>query len=156
MTTNNIQSDNLLALEPAPDGYYTMKRILIVEDERLFAQLLCDALSDQEDTEVVVAHNGREALEIMDESQFDLLLTDIHMPELNGRELLKNLRSRDNQVGIIVLTAFPEVDYIKEFNDLGIVEFLSKDECDLSALQELVADYFHRQKVDFLADAFDE
>lgn len=133
-----------------------MKKILIVEDEKLFAQLLSDALSDNEDTDVELASNGRIALQMMDSTDYDLVLTDIHMPEMNGREFLKSLRSRNSKVGIIVLTAFPEVDYIKEFNDLGIEDFLSKDECDLNALQKLVEDYFHRRKVDFLVGGFDE
>ena len=60
----------------------------------------------------------------------------------------------NNDVGIIVLTAFPQADYIKQFNDLEIVEFLSKDECDLIALQTLVSSYLHKQKVEFLSEDF--
>ena len=129
-------------------------RILVVEDEKLFAQLLSDALSDQENVEVSIAPNGKVALEMIAETEFNLVLTDIHMPEMNGREFLKHLRGLNNNVGIVVLTAFPQADYIKEFNDLEIVEFLSKDECDLQALQSLVAAYLHRQKVEFLSDGF--
>ena len=131
-----------------------LHKLLIVEDERLFAQLLCDALSDIEGTEVEIAHNGREALVKISESNYDLILTDIQMPEMNGKELLKTIRSHDEKVGILVLTAFPEVDYIREFNDLGIEDFLSKVECDLENLQNLVVEYFRRKEIEFLSDSF--
>ena len=120
----------------------------------MFAQLLSDALSDQENVEVSIASNGKIALEMIEETEFNLVLTDIHMPEMNGREFMKQLRGLSNNVGIVVLTAFPQADYIKEFNDLEIVEFLSKDECDLTALQTLVSSYLHKQKVEFLSEDF--
>lgn len=132
----------------------SVDRILIVEDEKLFAQLLSDALSDQENVEVSMASNGKIALQMLEDTEYNLVLTDIHMPEMNGREFLKNLRGLNNDVGIIVLTAFPQADYIKQFNDLEIVEFLSKDECDLIALQTLVSSYLHKQKVEFLSEDF--
>ena len=50
--------------------------------------------------------NGKIALEMMDETEFNLVLTDIHMPEMNGREFLKHLRSIVITIGIVVLTAF--------------------------------------------------
>jgi len=133
-------------------GFMSVDRILIVEDEKLFAQLLSDALSDQENVEVSMASNGKIALQMFEDTEFNLVLTDIHMPEMNGREFLKNLRGLNNHVGIIVLTAFPQADYIKQFNDLEIVEFLSKDECDLIGLQTLVSSYLHKQKVEFLSE----
>ena len=132
----------------------SVDRILIVEDEKLFAQLLSDALSDQENVEVNMASNGKIALQMLEDTEYNLVLTDIHMPEMNGREFLKNLRGLNNDVGIIVLTAFPQADYIKQFTDLEIVEFLSKDECDLIALQTLVSSYLHKQKVEFLSEDF--
>lgn len=135
-------------------GFMSVDRILIVEDEKLFAQLLSDALSDQENVEVSMASNGKIALQMLEDTEFNLVLTDIHMPEMNGREFLKNLRGLNNHVGIIVLTAFPQADYIKQFNDLEIVEFLSKDECDLIGLQTLVSSYLHKQKVEFLSEGF--
>lgn len=131
-------------------------KILVVEDEKLFAQLLSDALSDQDSLEVHMASNGKEALEMLKNEEYSLVLTDIHMPEMNGREFLKRLRSVNNMIGIVVLTAFPQVDYIREFNDLGIVEFLAKDECDLEVLQNLVSNFLHLQKVEFLSDDFED
>ena len=67
----------------------SVDRILIVEDEKLFAQLLSDALSDQENVEVNMASNGKIALQMIEDTEYNLVLTDIHMPEMNGREFLK-------------------------------------------------------------------
>lgn len=131
-----------------------LHRILIVEDEKLFSQLLCDALSDLEATAVDLAGNGQEALEKISKADYDLIITDIQMPLMNGKDLLKNIRSINQNVGILVLTAFPEVDYIREFNSLGIEDFLSKTECDLELLQQMVQGFLRRRQIEFLSDVF--
>lgn len=145
-------SDPIKNLNSAQTGI--LHRILIVEDEKLFSQLLCDALSDLEATAVDLAANGQEALEKILQTEYDLIITDIQMPFMNGRDLLKNIRSQDQNVGILVLTAFPEVDYIREFNDLGIEDFLCKTECDLELLQHMVQGILRRRQIEFLSDVF--
>ena len=145
-------SDPIKNLNSAQTGI--LHRILIAEDEKLFSQLLCDALSDLEATAVDLAANGQEALEKILQTEYDLIITDIQMPFMNGRDLLKNIRSQDQNVGILVLTAFPEVDYIREFNDLGIEDFLCKTECDLELLQHMVQGILRRRQIEFLSDVF--
>ncbi|PCJ18764.1 MAG: hypothetical protein COB02_10040 [Candidatus Cloacimonadota bacterium] len=132
-----------------------LRNILIVEDELLFSQLLSDALQDAGNYCIDLASNGKEALEALNNKEYELVMTDIHMPEMNGQEFIKKLRVQNSEIGIIVLTAFPKVNYIREFNDLGIEDFLSKDECDLVALQNLVKEFFRKRDVDFLAADFE-
>lgn len=131
-----------------------LRNILIVEDEKLFSQLLSDALQDGGQYSIDLAKNGKQALELIGNKEYELMMTDIHMPEMSGQELIKKIRSNNQDMGIIVLTAFPKVNYIREFNDLGIDEFLTKDDCDLIALQDLVQEFFRKRDIEFLADDF--
>ena len=137
------------------DDTINLRNILIVEDEKLFSQLLSVALQDAGKYSIDLASNGNEALDLIGKKEYELVMTDIHMPEMNGQDFIKKLRAKDADIGMIVLTAFPKVNYIREFNDLGIEEFLSKDECDLLALQELVREFFRKRDIAFLAEDFD-
>ncbi|MBW7874827.1 MAG: response regulator [Candidatus Cloacimonetes bacterium] len=128
------------------------KKILIVEDERLFAQLLCDALQALPNVIVHVAENGVLALERFQSDSYDLIFTDIHMPEMNGVEFLKKIRTLNDKVGIFVLTAHVQENYIRTFNNLGIEDFLAKSDCDLMELRNLVLNYFHKQAVQLFAE----
>jgi CheY-like chemotaxis protein len=66
------------------------KRILIVDDEKVFSDYLRQILS-RKGFESAVAHNGEEALALCERSTYDLILTDIKMPKMDGLELLKRL-----------------------------------------------------------------
>lgn len=124
----------------------------MVEDERLFAQLLSDALSSIPGVQVQTAANGEDALAIMQSQRFDLIFTDIHMPKMNGIQFLARLRETDENIGIFVLTAHPQEDYIRSLNHLGIEDFLVKSDCDLMELRSVVEHYFHRRDVELLSE----
>lgn len=79
-------------------------RILIVEDEPMLLKMLCATLK-REGYEVAASSNGREALEKFKESSFDLILTDIWMPEMNGLQLLEKLKEMDEHPKVVVITA---------------------------------------------------
>ena len=81
------------------------KTILVVEDEEIERKLLSEVLETLA-YEVAQAQNGREALDIMSKQKVDLILTDVHMPELNGLELLKRVREMGNNLPVIIMTGF--------------------------------------------------
>jgi CheY-like chemotaxis protein/Tfp pilus assembly protein PilZ len=79
------------------------KRILLVDDEPTFCAAF--ALEFQNiGFHVVTAENGRRALEIIDEFQVDIIITDVRMPEMDGIELLRQVKSNKPEMPIIVLT----------------------------------------------------
>jgi CheY-like chemotaxis protein len=86
-----------------------MKKALIVDDDALIVQLLADLLKS--DVAVTTAHDGAEAWEKLQREEFDLLITDIWMPQMNGLELLAQVRTLQHQPNIIVMSAddTPEV-----------------------------------------------
>ena len=83
-------------------------RILVVDDDTLIRALM-SSFMERIFGEVVSAMDGQEALEKFDEfGTFDVVLTDIRMPRMNGRELIKELRARDEKLFIAVMSGAPE------------------------------------------------
>lgn len=80
-------------------------RILVAEDERLAALVVEDALCDQ-GHHVVLARDGREALDIAGTCEFDVLVTDLAMPGITGWELIPLLRARRADLPVVVMTGY--------------------------------------------------
>lgn len=102
--------------------------ILIVEDDELGARTLASLLaSDGHRTEVVC--NGRQAIERLRTGEFDLLITDIYMPDMDGIELLRNLRHYTEPPPIIAISGggrTVQVDYLDLAQRLGASQVLRK------------------------------
>src|SRR5699024_3374325 len=81
-----------------------MHKILIVEDDEKIARVIQLEL-EFESYEVSNAYTGKEALDKYEEESFDLILLDVMIPELNGLEVLRRIRQKDETVRIIMLTA---------------------------------------------------
>ncbi len=79
-------------------------RVLIVEDEPKVVGFLKKGL-EEENWSVATAYNGIEALNILRDQEFDILILDIMMPKMDGLTLLKNIRQEGNRVPVLFLTA---------------------------------------------------
>ena len=91
--------------------------------------------------EVVEADNGRKALELFDEKPFDLVLTDLKMPEISGIDLLKLLKERRLKQLVIIMTAFSSWDNAVEAMRLGAYDYIKKP-FDNANIRMLVARAF--------------
>ncbi|GAB4174174.1 MAG: hypothetical protein Kow00108_09060 [Calditrichia bacterium] len=88
------------------------KRVLIVDDEDDLTWTLNKKLSkDKNKFELLIASNGREALDLLSQLPFDLVVSDIKMPEVNGLDLLLEIKKKYPQTKVIIMTAYgsPEV-----------------------------------------------
>lgn len=83
-----------------------LKKILVAEDEAGIRSLLFDALSSRGFI-VSLAKDGQESLDQMEEDRFDLLITDINMPRVDGIELLKRMKKAGRKERVIVMTGNP-------------------------------------------------
>lgn len=83
--------------------------ILVVDDELLIRDLLYDFFNNQ-GWQIVVAENGEKALELLKGQSFDLVLSDIKMPELDGLRLTARLRETHPDLPVILMTGFPSVE----------------------------------------------
>lgn len=105
-----------------------MYRILLVDDEPAVLNGLHETISWTEygfET-VTLAASGSEALSLLKQQSYDVILTDICMPDMDGLSLLKEVRTAYPSMSCIILTAYSEFDYVLQALRLGIDNFLLK------------------------------
>ena len=100
-------------------------RILLVEDEKKIASFIAKGLRE-EHYAVDIAYNGEGALTDIAVYDYDLIITDIMMPGMNGFELIKKLRNSQNKTPILILTAKDKVDDKIFGLDSGADDYLTK------------------------------
>jgi len=97
----------------------------VVDDQTVQAELLAHALEREWHT-VTVASNGKEALELFDRREFDLVITDRVMPEINGDQLAVAVKSREPETRVIMITGFGSAnesqEHMEEFIDRVLVK----------------------------------
>jgi len=101
--------------------------ILIAEDNRVNRLLLARGL-EQEGHTVVFAENGREALDLLRKQPFDLVLLDVLMPELDGYEVLAELKDDPHlrDIPVVVASALDELDSVVRCVEMGAEDYLTK------------------------------
>ncbi|NQY21955.1 MAG: response regulator transcription factor [Campylobacteraceae bacterium] len=102
-----------------------MFKILILEDDYLFAQSLEDVLED-EGFDISLAACAKEVLDLNYENNYDLYLLDINVPDMSGIELLKLLRTSNDNTPTIFLTSYKDKNTLKECFISGADDFLQK------------------------------
>jgi two-component system response regulator PilR (NtrC family) len=100
-------------------------RILVVDDERSMRELLAIVLR-REGYEVLLAENGRSAIEMLEREPVDLLISDIKMPDLSGVDVLRAAKRVDQDILGIMITAFASTETAVEAMRLGACDYLSK------------------------------
>ena len=108
--------------------------ILIVDDEAEF----CESISywlETKDHQVQISYRAKEALELIKKTPFDIVLIDIQMPDMDGMELLRQIRSFNKTLPIIMVTGYPMEKKVDEAVKLGVSGFFPKVE----SFQELGA-----------------
>ena len=73
-----------------------------------------------------MAHNGKEALSLWEKEPVDLVVTDVEMPVMNGLNLLREIRGRDERVRFVILTGYDEFEYARKAITLGVNDYLLK------------------------------
>ncbi len=101
--------------------------ILIVDDNEANRELLCRRL-EQQGHQTTAARDGQEALALLQDRAFDLLLLDIIMPTLNGYEVLSRIKADDRlrHLPVIMISALDEMDSVIRCIEMGADDFLSK------------------------------
>jgi two-component system sensor histidine kinase/response regulator len=122
-----VQEVSLVTRPPEKRVVASKGNILVAEDNEI-NQLVISELLEQLGYRVVIAHNGREALELADSQPWSLILMDIHMPEMDGYEATQKLRQRKNlnRVPIVALTANMLMQDRMQLLKLGMNDLLIK------------------------------
>ncbi len=112
-------------------------RILFVEDEKDLRETLQEALQNNK-FEVQIAVNGEDALELLKNNNYDLIILDIILPRKNGLEVLEEFKKDNKDVPVILLTNLSSSKNIQKALELGVRNYLVKSEYGLSEIVEKV------------------
>lgn len=116
---------------------FPQRRILVVDDE----PLVCDAVKMMlafDGHVVETASNGKEALAVLERSQFDLVITDFQMPTMKGDELAAAIKARNPKQPIVMITAYAEMLHASG-NPLTGVDYVISKPFLLENLREAIA-----------------
>src|SRR6185312_5543615 len=102
-----------------------LMRILVIDDEKKLAELIAAALR-AERYAVDTAHHGRTAWEMIETYDYDLIILDLMLPELDGAEILRRTRRRNDQVPILILTARDATEEKVRNFEAGADDYLTK------------------------------
>jgi len=114
------------------------RKLLIVDDQNGIRALLIEVFSS-EGYKTFQASNGKLALEIVRKESPDLVLLDMKIPGMDGLDILKHIKKIDPDIKVIMMTAYGELDMIKEATDLGALMHFTKP-FDIDELRQAVND----------------
>ncbi len=100
-------------------------RLLFVEDDDTSRELMQVILQEYFD-DIVVASSGQEGLKRFEEGGVDLVLTDVNMPEMNGFEMLGHIRKRDEDIPVLVLSAYSDTENMMHAIELNVSGYVLK------------------------------
>lgn len=115
------------------------KTILIVEDDKLIREGLARTLKEKGFTTLLAA-NGKEGLQVAQENDIDLVVTDVIMPEVDGLTMLAELRktTKGQTIPAIILTNDEQTDSLNKAMQAGVTAYLSKATLDADTIAEQI------------------
>ncbi len=125
------------------------KSILLVDDEQLVLDSLTRELTAENSIgilEVTPATNGEDAIEILTNNLFDLIITDLLMPRIDGFQVLKAAKKHHSETMVIILTGYADLDSAIDALRLGADDFLQKP-CDTGELLYRMRSCFDKQNL---------
>ena len=100
-------------------------KILIVDDNKYSVSALTNLLKNNNYT-LEIAANGREALDLYNADRFDVVITEIKIPKMNGIELLKAIRERSKKTRVVIITGHSNMENMSAAVSHGVDAYFSK------------------------------
>jgi DNA-binding response OmpR family regulator len=101
------------------------KNILVAEDDKNIAKLIKEII-ERKGNSAVIALDGDEAFKVFNSVKFDLIITDLKMPKIDGMNLIKLVRERNKDIPIIIITAYGSEKNRALAENFGVTRILSK------------------------------
>ncbi len=117
-----------------------MKKIAIIDDEQDILETLERFLKRSEKFEIETFSNPATAFDMIKKGQFDLILLDIMMPQMNGMDMLTQIKQTNPNVKIIMMTAYSTVDRVIDANKIGAEDYVTKPFVSLRDVENKVLD----------------
>jgi len=112
-------------------------RVLVADDEESLRGIIKEVLTDG-GYEVECATNGKEALEMVKTKSFQVVISDIRMPELNGIELLEKIKAYNSEIQVVIMTSHGSLDTAIKAIRLGAYDYLTKPFEDLDVITTVI------------------
>src|SRR5688500_11952425 len=129
-----------------PEAAAAASRVLVVDDERSMRELLSIVLK-RDGYDVLVADDGKQAVDMLRRERVDVLITDIRMPEMTGVDVLREAKIIDPGIISIVMTAFASTDTAVEALRLGAADYVHKSPNAVSDLRLRVRKEIERKQL---------
>jgi two-component system response regulator AtoC len=100
-------------------------RILVIDDEEI-VRISCGKCLAPEGYDVDAAANGAEGLRLTRENDYDLILTDLKMPDMDGLEFLMTIKKTRPETKVIMITGYSTVEHAEEASRLGAYDYIEK------------------------------
>lgn len=113
------------------------KKILIVEDEKPLARAL-ELKLNHSGFETKLASDGEEALSILEDEKFNLIILDLILPKMDGFEILSKLKERKNNIPVIVASNLSQLEDQKRAKELGVIDYFVKSDVSLVEIVKIV------------------
>ena len=117
------------------------KRIIVLDDEEMIRDLLQETFQ-KKGFKVETAMTGKEGLEKLGSDQYDLLVTDLRLPDVSGMKILTTAKKKDTDLGIIMITAYGSIKNAVKAMKQGAFDYITKP-FNLDEM-ELVVDKFFK------------
>ncbi|MBL6972582.1 MAG: response regulator [Desulfobacterales bacterium] len=111
-------------------------KLLLVDDEKGFVNVIAKRMSKRQ-IDVTKAYSGTEALQALRKADFDVVVLDLKMEDMNGIEVLKILKKMDPKLPVIMLTGHGSEEGAREGIRFGAIDYLTKP-CDFEELVEKI------------------
>ncbi|MDD3730910.1 MAG: response regulator [candidate division Zixibacteria bacterium] len=119
-------------------------RIIVVDDEEIVLSLIRDTF-EEEGYAIKTASNGEEALKLTFDETFDLLITDIRMPGMDGIELVRRVREKQPDIGVIFMTGYANLNSAKNAIKQGAFDYIMKP-FEIAEIRKAVKDAIRIKK----------
>jgi EAL domain-containing protein (putative c-di-GMP-specific phosphodiesterase class I) len=121
-----------VSAEPNAEPY----KVLVVDDELVIVRVLTEWLSD-DGLVSAGCHSGAEAVKALTEGEFDVVVADVHMPEMDGVQMLRTIRETGLDLPVILMTGAPDLNSATKAVEYGALKYLMKP-IDLAELRQAV------------------
>ncbi|MEX2104270.1 MAG: response regulator [Bacilli bacterium] len=122
-----------------------LKKKLLIVDDQFGIRILLNEVFEKEGYVTFQAANGKSALQIVRNEDPDLVLLDMKIPGMDGLEILKHTKKINPNIKVIMMTAYGELDMIKEASELGAITHFTKP-FDIDELRDEVNKHLGRVK----------
>jgi CheY-like chemotaxis protein len=130
-------------------------KVLVVDDEETLTWSMKKTLAkDTEKYEVIIANTGTDALQLLEKGPIDVVVTDIRMPDINGLDLLSNIREQYPSTKVIIMTAYGSPEVQNEATKRGSYYYLEKP-FEISDIRTVILKALEEKRGGFLGQVVD-